>query len=238
MPSTLCGWFPYAARLAKSGYRVLLFDERRSGDRLDLDVPAAVGEALALGARRVVAMGASRGGAATLIAAGRDCMLVSGVVSVSGETDLRSYGAGVPPLYAVPYERRIAAPLLVVGSRDDSLIGQGAVNTLVRRARHARAVLVPGGDHGWDMGAGPRRRPQDHGRDRRLPRARGPAGRDGLPGFLRSRVRSQGERGRVLDSASRRGPCCSRGRHVREVRRAAARAGPVLPRLRGPGGAG
>ena len=42
-------------------------------------------------------------GRATLIAAGRDCMRVSGVVSVSGETDLRSCGQGVPPLYAVPY---------------------------------------------------------------------------------------------------------------------------------------
>ena len=159
-PSTLCGWFPYAARLAKSGYRVLLIDERQSGDRLDLDVPAAVEEAFALGARRVVAMGASLGGAATLIAAGRDCMLVSGVVSVSGETDLRSYGAGVPPLYAVPYERRIAAPLLVVGSRDDSLIGQGAVKALVRHARRARAVLVPGGDHGWDLLQGPAASPR------------------------------------------------------------------------------
>jgi dienelactone hydrolase len=154
-PSSLCGWFPYAAELARSGYRVLLFDERQQGDRLDLDVAAAVQEASALGARRVVAMGASLGGAATLIAAGRDCMPVSGVVSVSGETDLRSYGQGVPPLYAVPYEGRIRAPLLVVGSRDDPLIGHVAVATLVRRAHDARSVLIPGTVHGWDVLEGP-----------------------------------------------------------------------------------
>jgi dienelactone hydrolase len=154
-PSSLCGWFPYAAQLARSGYRVLLFDERGQGDRLDLDVAAAVEEASALRAQHVVAMGASLGGAATLIAAGRDCMLVSGVVSVSGETDLRSYGQGVPPLYAVPYGGRIRAPLLAVGSRSDPLIGGAAVATLVRRARDAQSVLIPGTVHGWDLLQGP-----------------------------------------------------------------------------------
>jgi len=150
-PSSLCGWFPYAAELAKSGYRVLLFDERQRGDRFDLDVAAAVQAASALGAQHVVAMGASLGGAATLIAAGRDCLRVSGVVSVSGETDLRSYGQGAPPLYAVPDESRIRAPLLVVGSRADPLIGQAAAAQLVRRAGDAHAVLIPGTVHGWDL---------------------------------------------------------------------------------------
>jgi dienelactone hydrolase len=82
-------------------------------------------------------------------------MLVSGVVSVSGETDLRSYGQGVPPLYAVPYEGRIRAPLLAVGSRSDPLIGGAAVATLVRRARDAQSVLIPGTVHGWDLLQGP-----------------------------------------------------------------------------------
>jgi len=82
-------------------------------------------------------------------------MLVSGVVSVSGETDLRTYGQGVPPLYAVPYEGRIQAPLLVVGSRADPLIGHVAAATLVRHARDGRAVLIPGTVHGWDLLEGP-----------------------------------------------------------------------------------
>ena len=94
-------------------------------------------------------------GRATLIAAGRDCMRVSGVVSVSGETDLRSHGQGVPPLYAVPYEGRIRAPLLVVGSRADPLIGHLAVATLVHRAGDGRAVLIAGTVHGWDLLQGP-----------------------------------------------------------------------------------
>ena len=152
-PDSLCGWFPYAAVLARAGNRVLLFDQRGKGTRLDLDVVAAVEQARELGAAKVVAMGASLGGAATLVAAGRDCFEVSGIVSASGETDLRTYGRGVPPLYAVPFERRIAAPLLVVGSKDDPLVDEADVTRLLKRASSAtkRSVLVDGSGHGWDL---------------------------------------------------------------------------------------
>ena len=156
-PDSLCGWFPYAAVLARAGNRVLLFDQRGKGTRIDLDVVAAVEQARELGAAKVVAMGASLGGAATLVAAGRDCFEVSGIVSASGETDLRTYGRGVPPLYAVPFERRIAAPLLVVGSKDDPLVDETEVTRLLKRASSAtkRSVLVDGSGHGWDLLQGP-----------------------------------------------------------------------------------
>jgi pimeloyl-ACP methyl ester carboxylesterase len=152
-PNSLCGWFPYAAELGHSGFRVLLFDHRTKGSRLDLDVAAAVEEAKALGATRVVAMGASLGGAATLVAGGRDCFLVSGIVSASGEIDLRSYGRGVPPLYAVPYEARIAAPLLVIGSKGDGLVSEADVHALLGHvnSKSKRAVLVDGYEHGWTL---------------------------------------------------------------------------------------
>jgi dienelactone hydrolase len=103
-------------------------------------------------------MGASLGGAATLVAAGRDCFPVSGVVSASGETDLRSYGRGVPPLYAVPTEPRITAPLLVVGSTGDPLVGEADVARLLERAGSTakRSVLVDGTAHGWDLLQGDR----------------------------------------------------------------------------------
>ena len=87
----------------------------------------------------------------------RDCFEVSGIVSASGETDLRTYGRGVPPLYAVPFERRIAAPLLVVGSKDDPLVDEADVTRLLKRASSAtkRSVLVDGSGHGWDLLQGP-----------------------------------------------------------------------------------
>ena len=156
-PDSLCGWFPYAGELARAGTRVLAFDQRAKGLRLDLDVVAAVEKARELGAESIVAMGASLGGAATLLAAGRDCFSVSGIVSASGETDLRTYGRGVPPLYAVPFEHAITAPVLVVGSKDDPLVDQAAVAELLTRASTAskRSVLVDGSGHGWDLLEGP-----------------------------------------------------------------------------------
>ncbi len=69
------------------------------------------------------------------------------------ETDLRTYGRGVPPLYAVPYERRIAAPLLVVGSKGDPLVDEADVDRLLARAwsSEKRAVLVDDAGHGWSF---------------------------------------------------------------------------------------
>jgi dienelactone hydrolase len=112
-----------------------------------------VQKARELGAGRIVAMGASLGGAATLLAAGRDCFSVSGIVSASGETDLRTYGRGVPPLYSVPFEPAIAAPVLVVGSKDDPLVDQAQVAQLLERVSSTskRSVLVEGSEHGWDL---------------------------------------------------------------------------------------
>jgi len=106
-----------------------------------------------------------RGGAATLLAAGRDCLLVSGIVSASGEVDLRSYGRGVPPVYVTPFEHRIAAPLLIVGSKDDPLIPKRDVDRLLERASsHTKSsVLVSGSTHGWDLlqGSGVSKRVRD-----------------------------------------------------------------------------
>jgi dienelactone hydrolase len=155
--SNVCGWFPYARELAHEGLRVVLFDARTSGSRLDLDVAAAVDEARTLGARRVVAMGASLGGAATLVAAARDCLRLSGVVSLSGEPDLRRFGGGLPPLDVWPDARRIAAPLLVLGSRQDVYVSPAQTARLLRtvRSRRAHAVLVAGGAHGWNLVQGP-----------------------------------------------------------------------------------
>ena len=94
-------------------------------------------------------MGASMGGWATLTAVGRDCFLVSGIVSASGETDLSAYGR--PSL--VPWEPRIGAPLLVVGSTGDPLITPAQVDTLLARvaSKQKRAVLVDGSGHGWNL---------------------------------------------------------------------------------------
>jgi esterase/lipase len=57
----------------------------------------------------------------------------------------------------VPWEPRIAAPLLVVGSKGDALIDGAQVRTLLDRAasRRKSALLVDGSDHGWNLLQGP-----------------------------------------------------------------------------------
>jgi esterase/lipase len=57
----------------------------------------------------------------------------------------------------VPFERHIAAPLLVVGSKADPLIGEADVARLLDRASSTRkqAVLVDGSGHGWGLLQGP-----------------------------------------------------------------------------------
>src|SRR5581483_2530330 len=92
-----CGWVGFARRLAAAGYHVLAYDLRGLGEsprlgpnssvRYDLDVVGAVRELRRLGARRVVAGGASLGGAAVLAAGPALRRLAAGIVDFSGEPD-------------------------------------------------------------------------------------------------------------------------------------------------------
>jgi predicted alpha/beta-fold hydrolase len=57
----------------------------------------------------------------------------------------------------VPFEQAIAAPLLVIGSKDDPLVGEADVIRLVARASSSskRSLLLDGSGHGWDLLQGP-----------------------------------------------------------------------------------
>ena len=93
-PADLCGYWPFAAYLAKRGLRAFAIDLRcfvRSacpeGDargRVVDDLAAAVAELRRRGVTRVALVGASMGGAAVLIAGTRVQPPVAAVVSVSG----------------------------------------------------------------------------------------------------------------------------------------------------------
>ena len=71
--ANLCSWMPFARTLARAGFRVLAFDHRGFGSsargpvRYDKDVVGAIAEIRRRGARRVVAGGASMGGAAAIV---------------------------------------------------------------------------------------------------------------------------------------------------------------------------
>jgi pimeloyl-ACP methyl ester carboxylesterase len=153
-PADLCGWLPYAATLTRAGLRVLAFDFRDFGDSgrpagsrasaYGRDVRAAVARARADGAKRVFLAGASFGGVAALTFGPE--LPVTGVISMSGETRLFRMNA----LTAV---RRLRAPLLILGSRQDHYVPVADARQLLRNAgsRDKRLVLYPGGFHGWQL---------------------------------------------------------------------------------------
>jgi pimeloyl-ACP methyl ester carboxylesterase len=150
----LCTWWPFARRLAASGFRAVAFDFRGYGLspdrgypaalRKDLDLRAAIAEARALGARRILLAGASLGGTVALAAAARPGTTVEGVVSLSApETYVRLDGKALA--------RRSKVPILLVAARDDAA-GQFATDARTLHAASAaadkRLVIVAGGEHG------------------------------------------------------------------------------------------
>ena len=117
----LCQWAPYARNLAAKGFFVFPFDLRGHGfsegaenhRRSPADVAAAVRAVRALGARKVIVMGASLGGIAAVIAVPTIRPPLAGVVAVSAPATI----AG--ELAAGPSAKRLAVPTLYVAAEDD-----------------------------------------------------------------------------------------------------------------------
>jgi pimeloyl-ACP methyl ester carboxylesterase len=146
----LCGWLPFARVLAARGFRVLLYDYGIAGDPRD-DVAAAAAELRALGARRVLLLGASKGAKASLLAAARIRPLVAGVVSLSAEYTLG--GIDVPAAAA-----GLRVPVLLVTARRDPYGSTEAAPDLyhaLARAPARQLLVVDGDAHGEDLLSGP-----------------------------------------------------------------------------------
>lgn len=155
-PASLCGWLDYIPTLTSAGFRVLAFDLRGFGHSAvpqrapyrayDRDLSAVVARARADGAKRVVLLGASYGGALSLTYAPR--LDVDGVISLSGETYLPSSHAN--PMLSAP---RLRVPLLIVGSRHDRYLPVKDALALLRKAaaKDKRTAFYPGGWHGWGI---------------------------------------------------------------------------------------
>jgi alpha-beta hydrolase superfamily lysophospholipase len=117
----LCQWLPYARVLARDGFFVFGFDFRGHGfsrgrpsyARLGVDVTAAVRTVRRLGARRVVVVGASLGGIATVVAAASIKPAVDGAVAVSAPAQIEGR------LNALPFAPRIRVPMLYLAAEQD-----------------------------------------------------------------------------------------------------------------------
>lgn len=147
----ICGWLPYGRRLARLGYRVLVYTARGYGSsplprrrttRYELDVAGAAAELRRRGVQRVVLVGGSMGAMSSLIAGAAVRPAVAGVVAVSPGLSFR----GLNPLRHVPALR---VPVLYVVAEDDGDFS-AQVRTLhdATGSRDKRLVAVPGVGHG------------------------------------------------------------------------------------------
>ena len=117
----VCDWIRHARRLARGGYRVLVFDHRNHGSsaytrkrfwRMDHDVVGAVRTVRRRGAKTVVLAGSSMGGTAVLVGAATAQPPVDGVLSLSAPTHVSTVDAE----QAV---RKLSAPTAFVAAEND-----------------------------------------------------------------------------------------------------------------------
>ena len=150
----LCNWLPYGRRLARLGYRVLVFDLRgfvssprtrlRQG-RHDLDVVGAARELRRRGVQRVTLVGGSLGAMAVVAAAPQISPAVAGIIVASPGLVFRDLDAGAAaPAVRVP-------ALFVVSSEDGEF--PTSTRTIYERTSSTdkRLVLVPGTRHGYEL---------------------------------------------------------------------------------------
>jgi pimeloyl-ACP methyl ester carboxylesterase len=158
-PLDYCGWVPYAGYLSRHGVRALLFDLRCFGRSACLagrghaiaDVAAAMAELRRRGARRVALVGASMGGAITVVAAAR--LHPAAVVDLSGERDTTGLTPGIDA-DAGAAAHRVTAPALFAVARGDRYIPVADMRAVARRMRSAtkRVIVLPAvAGHGWNL---------------------------------------------------------------------------------------
>lgn len=138
----LCGWAPYAAHLAGLGYRALAFD---FGTDLVEDVTHAAIQLHKDGADKVILMGASMGGTASLVAAQSSTLPIAAVASLSGPAQFQ----GMDALSAVAH---LQMPVLFLAGRQDVTFAQDA-HTLYAACVSPKKQLhiYEGNDHGTQL---------------------------------------------------------------------------------------
>lgn len=155
--SSQLSWSPFAAKLVAEGFHVLTFDFRghgaSAGDRnpslATLDLAGAVGKIRALGATRVLVVGASMGGTAAIVIASTEQL--AGVVTLSAPVKIDDLDAG-------PAARNLAEPALFVVAEKDDKPYVDAARALYAAARQPKRleVITGSGDHGTNLISDPR----------------------------------------------------------------------------------
>lgn len=149
----VCQWLPFGKQLAAAGYHVLAFDFAGSGvsgkptggDQLDANVVAAAAYLRGQGATSVVLIGASMGGTAALVAAGKVLPPVSGVIAVSAPLTYASANAQAAAA-------TLTAPVLYVAGTGESAYASAARTLYAATPGNAKTLLLAtGSQHGTDL---------------------------------------------------------------------------------------
>jgi uncharacterized protein len=150
-PTDRRSWAEFASLLADRGYRSLAFDFRGYGDsggqreipEIWRDVVAAADELRARGARRIVLVGASMGGTASLIAAAQSEL--NGVVTLSAAGTFMGLSAPPEVLQAVD------EPKMFIAAQDDGSAATTAQTFYDTASGAKRLEVVTGADHGTEI---------------------------------------------------------------------------------------
>ena len=137
--SNLCGWIPYAEHLRDLGYRVLAFD---FGAHLVDDVSGAAETLRHGGARKIVLMGASMGGTASLVAAASAASSVTAVAALSAPSDFMGMDGTMA-------SRQLTIPVLYMAAQDNGEFpGDARAMYAACPASHRELHVLTGSDHG------------------------------------------------------------------------------------------
>jgi pimeloyl-ACP methyl ester carboxylesterase len=142
----LCQWKAYASTLARQGYRTLIFTFK---DALDQDVVAAVEQIRRAGAKRVILIGASMGGTASVVAAADATLFVDGLIVLSAPT-------GYQNIDALAEAPKLTMPLLLIAGDQDALYSEQArkLRDAATKAPERKLLVVKSAGHGVDLVSG------------------------------------------------------------------------------------
>jgi pimeloyl-ACP methyl ester carboxylesterase len=160
LPADQTSWWDFADELAGRGYRALTYDFRGycpggdagcSGGHKQIsamwqDVLGAIDEIRSAGAERVVLIGASMGGTASLVAASKPGVQVQAIVTLSAPTSIEGLVADQTTLSTVT-----AAKLFIAGNGDPTGAADAAQQLYDTSPQPKRVDIVTSNDHGTNL---------------------------------------------------------------------------------------
>jgi pimeloyl-ACP methyl ester carboxylesterase len=161
-PADQSAWYFFASRLGDLGYRVLTFDFRgycpggdagcSEGEKnipaIWQDVEGAVAALRSKGVTRLALVGASMGGTASLIVAGKEGREIDAVITLSAPPSFEGLDAG-PDVMA-----EVTAAKLFIAGNGDTAAAQAVDAFYGQSLQPKRPVILTTDDHGTDILSG------------------------------------------------------------------------------------